>query len=487
MPMTRRALLSCIKAAALLGIPPWFSRAVAQTSDALQDWLRAAAVPIRTIDANDEDYRDLEPLVGRIGDARVVQLGEPSHNAGSCFAAKARLVKFLHQRMGFGVVVWESGFYDVGLTDAALRAGDDPVVAARRGILANWASSVEVRPLFEHARASKGGDRPLVMAGFDMTLTSPFTSLAAELRSFAVLPQDSALRAETTAQIEELVVAFSALNAYVEALGQINAKLIDTGSAAARAEAMASWERDVGAPLRPRRKDLMNLQGAVDKAIRLLDREKVAFAAVAGERRRGFTVRVIANLGGRAANLYERFGVDVTPPPNRVDQENRRDALNAKNLRWLIEEGFPGQKFIIWAHNAHVMNAYYLGPDFTRVSLGPVANAMKPHGAYLAEWLGKDLYTIGLSVYEGVDGWVGLQETKIPPTSEGSIEARLHQLGLNYAFLDLRAARVTPNHPLLGTLTVRVPKFDEVQLGNAIGSYDGLLFISRMERANLIR
>ena len=486
MSMTRRALLSRINAAALLGIPLWFSRAFAQSSDRLQDWLRTAAIPIRTIDARDEDYRDLEPLLGRIGDARVVQLGEPSHNAGSCFAAKARLVKFLHQRMGFGVVVWESGFYDVGLTDAALRAGDDPVAAARRGILANWASSAEVRPLFEHARASKGGDRPLVMAGFDMTLTSPFTSLSDELRSFAALPQDPALRAETTARIEELVVAFGALNAYVEALGQINAKLIDTGGAA-RAEAMASWERNVGTPLRPRRKDLMILDVAVEQARRLLDREKEAFAAVAGERRRGFMVRVIANLGGRGANVYERFGVDVSPPPDRVDQENRRDELNAANLRWLIEEGFPGQKFVIWAHNAHVMNAYYLGPDFKRVSLGAVPNAMKPHGVYLSEWLGKDVYTIGLTVYEGAEGWVGLQETAIPPTSGGSIEARLHQLGLNYAFVDLRAARGTPNHPLQETLAARVPKFDEVQLGNAIGAYDGLLFISRTERANLLR
>jgi erythromycin esterase-like protein len=51
---------------------------------------------VRTIDAADQDFSDLEPLIDAIGSARVVQLGEPSHGAGSSFAAKVRLVMFLH-------------------------------------------------------------------------------------------------------------------------------------------------------------------------------------------------------------------------------------------------------------------------------------------------------------------------------------------------------------------------------------------------------
>ncbi len=84
----------------------------------------------------------------------MVQLGEPSHNAGTCFSAKARLIKFLHQRMKFDVVIWESGIYDVGLVEAGLRAGEDPAAAAQRGILRNWSGSEECRPLFEYAQKS---------------------------------------------------------------------------------------------------------------------------------------------------------------------------------------------------------------------------------------------------------------------------------------------------------------------------------------------
>jgi erythromycin esterase-like protein len=131
--------------------------------------------------------------------------------------------------------------------------------------------------------------------------------------------------------------------------------------------------------------------------------------------RRGYMARAVANLGGYGANLYEQYGAESPVRPDaELARENRRDKLNAQNLRWLIEEGYPGRKIIVWAHNAHVMNAYY-GSDWRSVSLDPIPHTMKPSGVFLAEWLGKDVYTIGFTAYEGEDGWVGNSPTaRIP-------------------------------------------------------------------------
>src|SRR5688572_11622446 len=220
MDLTRRALI--LASAALASTRALASR----PSDSLPQWLSTHAHSIRTVDPLDDTFSDLEPIAKAIGNARVVQLGEPSHNAGTCFAAKARLIKFLHQRLGFDVVVWESGIYDVGLVEAGLRAGEDPPTAAQRGLIRNWSGSEECRPLFEYAQKSHATARPMTMAGFDCALTSPFANLAVDLRAFAALPTSAPLHRDAPAAAEEFIAAFAALTRYVEELVALDKQLV---------------------------------------------------------------------------------------------------------------------------------------------------------------------------------------------------------------------------------------------------------------------
>lgn len=64
--------------------------------------LREHVVDIRSIDPTDEDFSDLGCLASLIGNARIVQLGESTHGDGAAFAAKVRVVKFLHRELGSG-------------------------------------------------------------------------------------------------------------------------------------------------------------------------------------------------------------------------------------------------------------------------------------------------------------------------------------------------------------------------------------------------
>ncbi|HEU4591063.1 MAG TPA: erythromycin esterase family protein, partial [Steroidobacteraceae bacterium] len=144
--------------------------------------------------------------------------------------------------------------------------------------------------------------------------------------------------------------------------------------------------------------------------------------------------------------------------------------------------GYPGRKLIVWAHNAHVMNAYYEAPNWKTIRLDAAPNTMKPHGVFLKSWLGREVYTIGCTTYEGEDGWRGLGNTPIPAASEASIEGQLKKIGHAYAFLDLQRAR----GPMRHAQVMRVPKFDEVSVADPTQPYDGLLFIARMERGKQI-
>jgi erythromycin esterase len=413
-------------------------------SDQLQAWIAANAVPVRSIEATDEDFSDLEPLAKAIGAAQIVQLGEPGHGAGSSFAAKVRLIKFLHQRMGFDVLVWESGMYDVQLTQAGMRGSDAPVAAARRGIFQLWSGAQEVRPLLDYVKVSQATAHPLTMAGFDMQVTADGTMerFASDLRGFI------------------RVLAGPVLNGKMSALAE--------QAIAARARLFSSKFAGVA--------DLTTLDQAAGQILAAMHEQRRAFLGPHDERDIAWMEHWIENMRVDARN---RFQARHSSGPG-VEMENRRDARNFENLRWLVQDAYPGHKFIVWAHNVHVMKADYAS-DFRTVHVTPQADDMKPTGALLAARLGDDVYTIGMTAYQGSDAVVGGPTTAIAPAAAGSLESRLHALGRSFVFLDFRAA--SPSLPIRHPLSARAPKYDTGSVPDIGKVYDGLFYIDQMTSA----
>ncbi len=57
--------------------------------------------------------KDLAAFAKKIEGVRILALGEQTHGAGSVFALKTQLIKYLHQHHGFDLFILESGMYDV--------------------------------------------------------------------------------------------------------------------------------------------------------------------------------------------------------------------------------------------------------------------------------------------------------------------------------------------------------------------------------------
>jgi erythromycin esterase len=436
-------------------------------ADTLQDWISRSSVTVRSVDAGDEDFSDLEPLSKAIGSARVVQLGEPSHGAGTGFRAKVRLVEFLHERMGFEVLVWESGLYDVGLTEAALRAGEDPEKAAQRGIFSIWSASAEVKPLLDYIEASRATTRPVEMAGFDLQFTSDacFERFADDLRSFVQALPDSTLRSDASQLANQAITAYEAIRGRIQTRGDADA---------------AGFRND--------RKLLLD---NADRLLVILRAARSQLLQVHSQRQVEFIEHVTENMRSEGLNLFDVMGPDRpagTPAfAPRLEVENRRDALNANNLRWLIQEVYAGKKIIVWAHNAHVMNAYFAS-DWRTVDVDPHPDTMKPMGTFLTEWLKGEVYTIIMTAYEGQDGWVGSPApTAIAPAPTGSIEERMHRLGKAYIFTDLRSLRGIPRHPVHSPQQLRLPKYETNTLRDITKVADGIFYVDHMAPATSIR
>lgn len=420
--------------------------ASAQTGNATTSWLASRVHPLLSIDSADDDFTDLEPLGEAIGKAALVQLGEPSHGAGSCFAAKARIVRYLHQRRGFDVLVWESGMYDVALAQAGMRGSDDSVTAAKRGIFTLWSAAAEVKPLFDYIKSSQQTINPLEIAGFDMQVTADgsVNQFASYLQEFTASLTDPAVRNRASDLARTALTARDSL---------LRSKFTS-------------------------QTDFDTLTNAARELVDLIKKNPSVFAETHGALEIAFMARAIDNMQADAAFRRE-FAIDPTTTPSR---ESMRDAVNAANLRWLLQERYAGRKAIVWAHDVHVMNAYY-DKDFRGVHPAYQQGDMKPTGTFIASWFGDAVYTLGMTAFDGEDGFaVGGPAKPVPAAPEGSLEFELHKIGHPYAFLDAG----TLGDQRIRELSIRLPKYENNRVVQPERVYSGLIFIDHMKRATHI-
>lgn len=406
-------------------------------------------VRIRSIAFDDSVFDDLEPIADRIGSARIVVLGEATHSEGSTSRAKARLVRFLHERMGFDVLAWEAGWLDAWSLNAALR-GEDPVGRAATHLMrGGWDESVYSRPIFAYARRSWSTDRPLIMAGFDSG-RPPYGA-----------DHLTALLARASERASEL-------------------RLPEVQFAAV--ERLAAW---VYSYLGRKAPEVTPADRML--ARRALGRLLVGLETPGARLRARFSRRelLVLRLGIQSALEDDALRqLLLTHEPDALERFNRmRDSIMASRLGTVADSLYPDRKIIVWAATAHLIRN-----SATIRSLDPDVKygAYRLAGDYLGRAFGDQLYTIGFVAHGGKYGDVfapgderGESRTaSLPPIHPGSFEAAAHALGIQYLFVDLRER--PPADPLHGSFISHALGYIP---NRAIWSnlLDALFFIDRAE------
>lgn len=394
--------------ALLLGAAP----SSAQEPD-MEGFVANHAIPISSIDLEHGSMDDLEPLVELIGDARVVALGEGSHGAGSDFRAKARLIRFLHERMGFDVILWEAGIYDMRY------------LSADQALYAHWAHAEEVRSLLAYLEEERATGRPMEMAGFDLQISSPFHSTARlidGLLRFFTAGDQSMLSPELAERLDRL-------RSDAEEAAAFAARVREAGPASDR---FAPTYRELAALAA----DLLH---AIDRSENELKHRR-------SPRQTALVRQMLKSLVG-----LDRIHEPLPGEPDRprwdfVRRWNEREIVNAANIDWYVHSRYPDRRIIIWAHNAHIAEGF-LTPDFSTFSVtAPAELPIRPSGTLIRMALGSDLFSIIFTAYEGSvrqvqDALALTSDTaRLEPAPEESLEGRLHAAGFQYAILPLGAA-----------------------------------------------
>lgn len=394
--------------------------------------LKEVAYPIATIDPASDDFGDLEPLLQKIGTARVVLLGEPSHGDGATFLAKSRLIKFLHQRAGFDVVAFESGLYDCKRVNDGFREESNWSAAVSRGVFGIWSQSEQCRPLFQYIMDTHTGAfakehpglQPLTLAGFDSQFTSairnsPFFEDLEEffVRAPGVINGDQADRL-TQLKVWHIESNFKPLEYDEEQLSEEDREVLARARAANREQTKELLENiaDVVAAMD------MDLKQPHGKLLTHHSPQKVAF-----------TRQCLLSLAAYTRQVDRSGAKSDTEKP---EENNLRDKAMADNLLFLANTMYPGKRIIVWAASFH--NAWAI----EGIQWPDVPNAYastKTMGGHLKAALGPDVYSIMFTAAQGEVGrpWTGPSPIEAAP--KGSLEYLCKKANFQHCFIDLRS------------------------------------------------
>src|SRR5450755_3321274 len=118
--------------------------------ESVVEWIRSAAIPLATAEPR-HGFKDLEPLRGIIGNARIVSLGEATHGTREFFKLKHRILEFCVAELGFTTFIIAADFAQSLAVNAYVLDGTGTAADALAGLYWIW-NSEEILDLIEWMR-----------------------------------------------------------------------------------------------------------------------------------------------------------------------------------------------------------------------------------------------------------------------------------------------------------------------------------------------
>ncbi|MFC4139008.1 MULTISPECIES: erythromycin esterase family protein [unclassified Microbacterium] len=425
------------------------------TADPLVSWLRTDAHRLRTLDPDEPDDSDLEPLLGIIGDARIVAIGESMHRVHEFLALRHRVFRFLVRRAGFTALVMESGQPEGLGVDRWLRHGGTGLrEVLSRGITYRFDACEEMLDQVTWMREQNVRGIPVRFAGMDVPDSSA-SALPGILAALEVLDEaDPAYAAHVRASVVPLFDHLPAdRTGLVQAAPAIQAYLALPPE---RRNEIVAAIGDLTARMRALRPDLVARCGGGRSAVRRVDSA------------------IHAAESARAADDFLRamaVGPVRTWPPANIRDLWMADAVE----RMLRDE----PRILVAAANGHVQHTPFSAPPY-------VPDPMITLGGHLSDRFGSDYVAIGTS-FGGGDAWLHRPDPAdapghsrpfvqpLEPARPDSADAAFARAGVGDFVVDLRQA--TPAAAEALDRTAGLQNGDVLQPLPVRAAFDAIAFV----------
>jgi protein-L-isoaspartate(D-aspartate) O-methyltransferase len=345
------------------------------------------------------EQADLGPLLQRIGDARVVLIGEATHGTSEFYRMRARITRTLIEERGFNIVAIEGDWPDAAAIDAHVRPDERrPPLGPAFQRFPTWMwRNEETRDfvdwLFEHNHDAVDAAHQVSVYGLD--LYSLHSSIQAVLTFLDEVDPEAARAARV------------------------------------RYGCFSPWEQDPA--VYGRAAAAGRLEGCEEEVMRVLE---------------GLLARRLEYERSDGANVFdaERNAVVVREAERyyRVMYRGSRESWNLRDshmfdvLRSAMAHRGAEARAVVWAHNSHVGDA-----RATEMGQRGEHNI----GQLAREAYGEAVFNIGFGTHEGTvaaaDDWdEPMRVMDVRPSHRDSYEWICHGAGVGNFFLPLRYPEV---------------------------------------------
>jgi protein-L-isoaspartate(D-aspartate) O-methyltransferase len=360
---------------------------------AIAKLVRETAEPLSDIDS-----ASIDALLERIGDARIVLLGEATHGTSEFYRMRARISRELIARRGFDFVAVE----------------------------ADWPDAMRIHRYVTGAPRGQVDFTPFARFPTWMWRNAETEEFVAWLRAHNLERRDPARRAGFFGlDLYSLFTSLAHVLAYLDRVDPAAARV-----ARARYGTLTPWQRD---PAAYGRAVLSGRYASAEREVVASLREllvrRLDYAARDGE---AFfdaerNAQVVADAEAYYRTMY--YG--------SADSWNLRDTHMFETLGALLDHHGPGSRGIVWEHNSHIGNA-----RATEMSARGELNV----GELCCSKFGPSAYAIGFATDHGTVAaateWDGPMERKhVRPARPDSYESLCHASGMPAFALHLREPR----------------------------------------------
>lgn len=327
------------------------------------------------------NFQDLHFLREQLKDKRIVLLGEFTHGAKEINEAKIRLIRFLHEEMGYNLLLFESGLGEIYSMNYRRRELS-PDKMLYTGLMGPWHTR-EYLPLTDYLKRNE----KLKTGGFDPQRSGRSFALVLDQLSASLDPSQKEYGSEIEQKFTDLSRRLRRENINQALLLQRDSLITDYQALSRKIENQSG---------------LLQQKGYQSRQLRLIRQainNRIGYLHYYANYRKDYRLRFAA-----------------------------RDSLMAENVLLFAQELYPNEKIIISGHNYHISK---------------FNEKEKVLGERLYQVFGDQLYAVGVFAAGGTHADNGRQPKQIdPPTSRQDLKQLIHMSDIKEAaWIDMSGAK----------------------------------------------